>query len=215
MGLLSGWSKSELRSSRAVVGVALVIGALALVSFVSGTEAQSVPEPQYTGKGPEACLSCHGGADMMVIAETAHGDAGNPHTPYAQDGCESCHGPGSFHVSSSRGGVGFPPLNSFGLSDQPVEGQFNSCLGCHAEPAGNRHGIGWVGSLHDTSGMNCSTCHAVHSNENPLADTMLQQTLCARCHGTQNSKHAGFEDSGIQLATLKCTTCHDVHQLRP
>ncbi|MGI9354786.1 MAG: cytochrome c3 family protein [Rhizobiaceae bacterium] len=182
---------------------------------MSGTEAQRVrnlPEAQFTGKGPEACLQCHGGPNMTIMAETSHGDASDPHAPYAQQGCESCHGAGSFHVSSARGGVGFPPLNDFKHLGSPKKGQFDTCLGCHAENSGSRIGIGWIGSIHDASGMTCSTCHEVHSKENPLADVTQQQNLCASCHGLKNSKHEGLENSGMQLDTMKCTTCHNPHQ---
>ena len=210
------FSASGQPASRLLVAVAVTIAVPFLVILVHGTQAQSVrnlPKAKYTDGGPEACLTCHGGPQMTVISKTPHGDADNPHTPYAQQGCESCHGPGSFHVSSARGGKGFPPLNDFKHVGWPKQGQFDQCLGCHAQTSGNRLGIGWVGSQHDTSGMTCSTCHDMHSNENPLADVSQQQFLCASCHGLQNSKHEGFERNGIKLETLKCSTCHDPHQL--
>ena len=208
-------SKSERLANRLLVAVALIIAVPFLVILVRGTQAQSVrdlPKAKYTDGGPEACLTCHGGPQMTIIAETPHGNASNPHTPYAQQGCESCHGPGSFHVSSARGGKGFPPLNDFKYVGWPKEGQFDTCLGCHAKTSGDRLGIGWVGSLHETSGMTCSSCHDVHSNEKPLVNVKRQQFLCASCHGLQISKHEGFERNGIKLERLKCSTCHDPHQ---
>ena len=217
MGDGSGTSKFDRRVVLLAVAAALIVGLLVIVASVSGTQAQSsgqnVPQAKFTGGGPDACLKCHGGPQMTLMADTPHGDMENPHTPYGQESCESCHGPGSFHVSSARGGVGFPPLNDFAHLGRPLEGQFDSCLGCHAKTEGARLGIGWVGSVHDTSGMSCSTCHAVHVAENPLDDVAQEQNLCAGCHGLSNSKHEGFERNGIRLERLKCSTCHDPHDM--
>ena len=214
------WSRSFLTERWAgllAIAVVLSVGTVVLGAFGSGTKAQSVrslPEAKYTDGGPEACLSCHGGPLMTLMADTPHGDMSNPHTPYAQQACESCHGPGSFHVSSARGGVGFPPLNDFSYVGWPEDGQFDSCLSCHAEGAGDMAGIGWVGSVHDVAGMSCSSCHEVHAVENPLAEVAGQRSLCATCHGLSNSRHAVFEAGGMQFDTMKCTNCHAVHKLQ-
>lgn len=214
MGRWSGTSTSDPGLHRLLIAVALIAGAVMIGAVVSGTHAQSVrtiPQAKYTGGGPDACLMCHGGPQMTLMADTSHGDADNPHTPYGQEACESCHGPGSFHVSSARGGVGFPPLNDFAHDGWPVAGQFDTCLGCHARTSGDRVGIGWVGSVHDVSGMTCSSCHEVHTAENALVDVAHQQNLCASCHGLTNSKHEGFEANGIRLERLTCSTCHNPH----
>ncbi|MBY6082761.1 cytochrome c3 family protein [Ruegeria arenilitoris] len=206
---------NSVRSPMAAVMFA-VVSILSVGVWLDGTQAQSLrnlPEAKHTDGGPEACLTCHGGPEMTLMAETPHGDADNPHAPYGQQGCESCHGPGSFHVSSARGGVGFPPLNDFSYAGRPKEGQFDTCLGCHANTSGGRLGIGWLGSSHDVSGMTCSTCHEVHATENPLAELAGQRALCASCHGLTNSKHEDFENNGIQIETLQCATCHDPHDL--
>ncbi len=198
-----------------VASTAAIIGGLLWGLSVSDTQAQSLrnlPEAKFTGGGPEACLTCHGGPQMTIIAETPHGDASDPHAPYAQEGCESCHGPGSLHVSSARGGVGFPALNDFKYFGRPLEGQFDTCLSCHTDSSEGRTNIGWVGSPHDTSGMSCTSCHEVHATENPLADVAQQRNQCATCHGLSNSKHAVFESNGMQLDTMKCTQCHNPHQ---
>ncbi|MGI9508580.1 MAG: cytochrome c3 family protein [Geminicoccaceae bacterium] len=209
-------SKSGQIVSQLVIAAAIIVGVLTLGVVVSGVQAQSarnLPEAKYTGGGPDACLRCHGSPKMTLMADTAHGDADNPHTPYGQESCESCHGPGSFHVSSARGGIGFPLLNDFSHVGRPQEGQFDTCLGCHARTSGDRLGIGWVGSIHDVSGMTCSSCHEVHAAENVLDDVEQQQNLCARCHGSNNSEHEGFEQNGIRLERLKCSTCHGPHDL--
>lgn len=200
--------------SQLIIAAILVFGALFVGFWVSETRAQSargLPEAKFTGGGPDACLRCHGGPRMTLIADTPHGQADNSNAPYGQESCESCHGPGSFHVSSARGGEGFPLLNNFRHVGRPVEGQFGTCLGCHAKTSGDKLGIGWVGSIHEVSGMSCSSCHQIHVAENPLGDVTQQQNLCAGCHGSNNSKHEGFKDSGIRLEKLMCSKCHRPH----
>ena len=217
MGYWTRFSKPEQRANQLVFAAALVSVMVMAGVFVSGLQAQSardLPEAKYTGGGPEACLKCHGGPQMTIIAETPHGDASDPHAPYAQQGCESCHGPGSFHVSRARGGVGFPALTQFGAAGfgDPAAKQVEICLACHAEFDGEKAGIGWTGTLHDAEWMTCSMCHVVHTNENPLADVQSQKKSCERCHVAQISQH-DFEYAGISFERLTCSTCHDVHQL--
>ena len=206
----------ELRASLLVTSLACIIAALMLGVLAGGAQAQNVsnlPQAKFTDGGPEACLKCHGGPAMTLMADTVHGDADNPHAPFGQESCESCHGPGSFHVSSARGGVGFPPLNAFKHVGAPKGGQFDTCLGCHAKTSGDRLGIGWIGSVHDVNGLSCSTCHEVHAAENMITDVTHQRNLCAGCHGFTNSKHDGFEDSGVRLERLTCSTCHKPHDM--
>ncbi len=99
-----------------VLAISVLLGflGLALVQASEDKETRSnPPQAQFTAAGVEGCLRCHVGDRLTAMAKTAHGNKDNPHTPYATQGCESCHGPGSFHSSRARGGVGFPALISF------------------------------------------------------------------------------------------------------
>lgn len=175
--------------------------------------AAEVPVAHYTDQGAEGCMRCHAGDRMAVIAETAHGDAKNPYSPYAQSGCEACHGPGSLHVSRARGGAGFPALIRFGRGGDPPAVQLDACLACHAEPMGDVPGMSWSGSLHDTGRMTCSTCHEIHTGAHPLASREAQVASCGRCHKAQIDNHKRFEAKGIDIDRLTCFDCHDPHQL--
>ncbi|MCE8522743.1 hypothetical protein KBY24_14645 [Ruegeria pomeroyi] len=194
-----------------IATVAVLLGGIT-VSDSQAQSLRSLPEEKFTGGGPEVCLACHGGPEMTIVSETPHGDLSNPHSPYAQEGCESCHGPGSLHVSSARGGVGFPALNDFKHVGRPAEGQFDTCLSCHAETSEDRTSIGWVGSRHEAIGMSCTSCHEVHAAENALANVEQQRAQCSACHGLSNPKHEVFENAGMQLDAMKCTQCHDPHK---
>jgi DmsE family decaheme c-type cytochrome len=196
-------------------GLGVLVAALLLISgsALAAEAGRRVPEANYTDAGAEGCLRCHGGERMVVIADTPHGNSDNPHTPFAQTGCEACHGPGSLHVSRARGGAGFPPLLRFGRGGDPVAAQLDACLGCHEQDLGELPGMAWRGALHDTGRMTCSSCHQLHARENVLSDPEQQKAACATCHSDQIANHKRFEGKGILFDRLTCHDCHDVHQL--
>jgi DmsE family decaheme c-type cytochrome len=169
--------------------------------------------PSFTTEGSAGCLRCHSGESMRVISQSPHGDTQNPQTPAALRGCESCHGAGSIHVSRAHGGRGFPPLTAFGRGADASarEEQLQACLGCHAQSASGRAPIAFFGSPHDRRTINCSTCHTVHAEVDPVSDRGHQAATCYRCHRRQRDEHPRFEDKGIEFDTLSCRTCHDVH----
>lgn len=199
----------SLKCVQTLTVLALVAGWLPASAQQSG----AVPEASYTEQGTERCLDCHGGEKMTVVAESAHGNAENPHTPYAQQGCESCHGKGSLHVSRARGGAGFPALIRFKRRGSSVEAQNQACLDCHAKDLGELEGMAWIGSLHDTGRMTCGACHEMHAAEDKMAVSSVQKETCARCHEEQIATHPRFENKGIAFDRLDCAACHDVHQL--
>jgi DmsE family decaheme c-type cytochrome len=183
-----------------------------MVTAAQNNRANGQPEAQYTAEGTERCLSCHAGERMTIMAETAHGNSTNSQTPFAKLGCESCHGPGSLHVSRARGGRGFPAMITFGESDT-VQRQTAACIGCHADDMGDLQGIAWTGSAHDTDSMTCVSCHEAHIVGNALREQKRQRENCSKCHDKQIASHPRFEDKGIVFDKLSCFDCHDVHQL--
>ena len=200
-------------------GPALLTGCLLLIGYV-GTDladAQTTrlrleADAQYTPGGTERCLDCHGGETMTIVGETPHGNLDNPHSPYSQQGCESCHGPGSVHASRAGGGAGYPSLLSFKGNDDIPE-QNAACMSCHAEPLGELQGFAWAGSLHDGAGMSCQDCHSSHSTERPMHDMEEQRANCSGCHRRHLRRHPTFEDVGIVFDEVPCSECHDVHEL--
>lgn len=203
-----------LKTVTSISTLAMVLaGALSVLPVgISAAEGKRsyLPEAKFTDKGVHGCLTCHAGENMEVIEETTHGNAEDPHSPYAQHGCESCHGPGSLHASRARGGAGFPPLTAFGRGGNPVTEQLAACLECHGTAMGDVDGMKWSGSLHDTGRISCATCHRVHTTENAMADQSRQRANCARCHEKEIANH---DRLGGKLDRLACYDCHDVHQL--
>jgi len=171
--------------------------------------------PRFTEQGIEACLHCHSGAKMHAIAASVHGNLDQLDMPLAVQGCEACHGPGSIHVSRAHGGLGFPPLTTFGrgADASPREEQINACMACHQEDIGSVSVIEFFGSPHDRRNINCSTCHVVHVESDPIRNKEHQDSTCYRCHRKQKTRHPRFEDKSINFDALTCWTCHDVHKV--
>lgn len=198
--------------------VAARAAALALVACVllpasdGGAQRLRSTEPQYTAEGPARCLACHAAPRMRIMAETVHGNRDNPLTPYANHGCESCHGPGSLHASRARGGIGFPEMLAFDDDEDPGR-QTQACLDCHAEDLGELDGMQWAGSVHDFGEISCVDCHSLHAVGNPLTTREAQIATCDGCHDEQIANHRTFEDVGIVFEQLNCSNCHDVHQM--
>jgi len=187
------------------------------VSLACAAETDSNPAakrtPSYAEGGTEACLRCHSGEKMRAIAASPHGNTETQGSPFAVHGCESCHGPGSIHVSRAHGGRGFPPLTTFGRGQDvsPREDQVQACLACHADENTGTRRIGFFGSVHDKRTINCSTCHKAHAESDPISNKDQQAKTCYRCHRKQKEEHPRFEGKSIDFDALSCSTCHDVH----
>ena len=207
------------RNRTAVTGIAaalFVLLALSPSAFGQANEgedsASTAPQAKYTARGVEGCLECHAGVLMTLVADTVHGNKDNPHTPYANHGCESCHGPGSFHSSRARGGVGFPALLAF-RQWETTELHNQACLNCHGKDMGELTAIvKWKGSLHEARGMTCIYCHQSHVSSDRMKDPQPQRERCSKCHGSKIAGHTGGEDL---LKLKKCSECHKVHELTP
>ncbi len=198
----------------------LLIGFMSLPGYlaVNGAHAQASSatleaEPEFSARGTEHCLMCHKGENMTIMAETPHGNTDNPHSPYSRQGCESCHGPGSVHVSRAGGGIGQPALLAFKGRENVAE-QNAACLACHAQSMGELEGFAWTGSLHDKPSITCQRCHQSHSTERPMQNLDQQLENCSTCHRRHIAQHPRFENAGISFDELKCSTCHDVHALK-
>ncbi len=199
----------------------MLVGVLVLIAYIGGgaADAQTLRErakatAQFTEGGTEQCLSCHGGEAMTIVSETPHGNLENPHSPYSQNGCESCHGPGGMHSSRAGGGVGRPLLLAFEETDDPAE-QNKACMHCHAETMADLEGFTWFGSGHDLAEMTCQDCHQSHSKERPMQDPAMQRENCSGCHRRQIDRHPRFEGRGIEFDELECSACHWVHEIEP
>ena len=172
-----------------------------------------VRAPAFTEAGVEGCHECHAGAFDRSIAGTPHGDVSDPSAPYGQHGCESCHGPGSFHVSRAHGGRGVPPLMQFGFGpgSAPRDQQLAACQDCHHPEAEAGAAIAFTGSTHDSRFVNCSTCHTMHAEVEPLSEPSRQADICLECHRSQREEHPEVRGRRVDFAARACSGCHEIH----
>lgn len=171
--------------------------------------------PSYTEGGPEDCLVCHSGEKMRGISKGVHSDIENPLTPFARNSCESCHGPGSIHVSRAHGGKGYPPLTIFGYERGAAtrDEQVEVCLGCHTDQDSGIKVTPFHDTLHDKWIVNCSSCHKVHVEADPVLNRRLQAEVCFTCHSKQKEEHRKVGKRVPDFSRMGCAGCHRVHRL--
>ncbi len=154
------------------------------------------------------CVGCHA-LENEHWAHTVHARvfSSNPRTPLEEKGCQSCHGPGSEHVSDPFADgkiIGFTRE-----SGTPVETQTGACLQCHT--GGDR--IFWPGSPHETEDLSCSDCH------NPMAEfsaTRLQRNdsiveTCFSCHQDRRLDFSKRSHMPVLEGKISCVDCHNPH----
>jgi len=198
------------RSLLALMSLLVVLGAGSAVSLWDGSVG-AIRKPNFTGEGAGACLPCHFGESMQAVAAGPHGNHANPATPYSREGCESCHGPGSFHVSRAHGGSGFPALLRFGRGAgfSNRQEQLDACRECHEDEKSGAPLIGFTGSVHDMKPVNCSRCHTVHTLSRPESEAGSQAWVCVDCHRKQKGGHPSPATRDSRQPP--CSICHDVH----
>lgn len=215
----------------------------ALVLVTCGTmpvalaQQAGVSEPAYTEEGTARCQLCHSDLRMTLISETPHGDVDNPDSPAARHGCESCHGPGSFHVTQSRRGQGRPPMVMFGDDvHTPREQQIAVCMGCHVssvEELLKIEGHANAREQQDILELSCSSCHTIHEVRARFADRAAAESeslaerlsqppeftergtqQCLLCHAEQpmqlmaRTVHGNTRDPATPYGQHGCESCH-------
>ena len=170
--------------------------------------------PSYTLGGAGSCLTCHSGEKMRAMEGSAHGDAENPKSPAALQECETCHGPGSIHVSRAHGGKGFPPLTVYGYGKDAASRnqQIAVCMGCH-EGDDDIKAVPFEGTLHDKMIINCSACHTAHAESDPVLERKNQPEVCFGCHLKQKEEHPKTGSRVPDFNRMGCAGCHRVHRL--
>jgi DmsE family decaheme c-type cytochrome len=166
--------------------------------------AQTQPPALPSGyAGTDQCVLCHTDQETSLKG-TKHGQTGNPRSPAAKLGCESCHGPGQAHVDDEAKGriAKFKEM-------KPAEVN-RTCLTCHDR---GTH-AGWEGSTHEARNLSCATCHSVHK---PASFThqlvkATEMQLCVACHRTQVAKtERAVAHMPVREGKMSCSSCHNPH----
>ena len=169
-------------------------------------EATTAPAGTYAPQGERTCLQCHQlfPAGITNILQTPHAMKGDPHTPFAQHGCEGCHGPSPQHLADPSN----PPTVVFaGPKASPVEERNRVCLGCHQ--SGLR--MYWQGGEHARNDVACASCHNPHAVRDPMRDRTVQPQICFTCHAEQRADSFKPSHHPIREGKVICSDCHNPH----
>ncbi|MDB6056195.1 MAG: hypothetical protein JWO95_39 [Verrucomicrobiales bacterium] len=191
---------------RAIVPLLLLLiatGTVVLLNSCATFTGTVIAPPKVEGAkyvGDKACNDCHDKI-TRVFPSSPHArlrltDAQMP----GQQGCESCHGPGSKHIAAG-GGRGKFIVNP---GKQP-----ETCFQCHLSQNAQFH----LPQHHPVleGKMSCVDCHDPHGQDimkprGGLAMARVNES-CSNCHREQTKPHV-FEHAALREG---CTACHSPH----
>jgi DmsE family decaheme c-type cytochrome len=151
------------------------------------------------------CLTCHGSdPKVQAILNSPMANMGDPRTPFAQGGCEGCHGPSSAHA---QGKAPYPAVVFEGPHASPVATRNEVCLNCHQ--AGER--MNWQGSIHQRNDVACATCHTAHAARDPILVKIEQPEKCFTCHNSVRAATFKYSHHPIREGKVVCSDCHNPH----
>ncbi|PLY17230.1 MAG: cystathionine beta-synthase [Sedimenticola sp.] len=148
------------------------------------------------------CRLCHSGQAVAYFS-SLHGQSENAvhENPIKQ--CETCHGEFYAHIKSR--GESLDGVVSFANKNGTFLERNQRCMNCH-EDSRRMH---WQGSMHETSSMDCSSCHKIHGKDAVLARNE-ESKVCFSCHQKiradlhKPSSHPSGE-------VMSCRDCHNSH----
>jgi len=148
--------------------------------------------------GSKSCADCHPNIYRDFVKTADHARLMAKGKNAENIGCESCHGPGSEHVSS--GGDKSKIINP-GKSPE-------TCFQCHMEIRAkfnlpNHHPV-------LEGRISCTDCHDPHSGRAKKGggiNAMGKNEVCFQCHTAERGPFV-FPHEAVREG---CTTCHDPH----
>lgn len=166
------------------------------------TELDAILDAAGTNMGSETCAECHSDHFEQLKQSSKHGKSSDPHSPFADWGCETCHGPGGEHVINEG-----PAAVAFAIKEpSPAHIRNAMCLQCHQ----GEIRIEWYASLHEGEDLACNDCHNIHKPDQVLERT-TQTEVCYTCHkDKQAQSFRGFRHP-MREGKVICSDCHNPH----
>jgi DmsE family decaheme c-type cytochrome len=169
------------------------------------TQKPATPQAAVALAGVKTCLGCHGGdPKVMGIMDSKMAVMGDRRTPFAQDGCQGCHGESSAHAA---GKAPYPAIVFKGPHASPVAVRNEACLGCHE--GGGR--MNWQGSAHEVNNKACTDCHTAHVAKDPVLVKFTQADQCFSCHARERADSFKYSHHPMREGKVVCSDCHNPH----
>lgn len=204
---MTGPARLKATAARALLTILMLLCSTAVYAAEGGEAAPSdaaMQVAQYTASGSKDCLECHDDPSVNLILRTPHAQAADARTPFAKQGCETCHGPGAAHADNP----GVSMEIRFGpRSETPAAEQSAVCLGCHQ---GDQR-INWHMSKHEAADRTCSSCHNVHARKDPMLVKKDQVEVCITCHTDKRAAMFRRSRHPLREGVLACSDCHNPH----
>jgi DmsE family decaheme c-type cytochrome len=180
-----------------LLGAPLVVGAAEAAS-----EAEAHPGGDYVGA--DICSECHEDKFDQILP-SKHAQMNDLRTPFAHQGCETCHGRGETHALSE--GEDLAGLIVYGKdSSVSVSDQNDNCLRCH-QTTERMH---WQGSAHESADLVCSSCHLIHQPDGILNKERVSD-VCTTCHWQVRADLHKASAHPVRQGLVTCTDCHIPH----
>ena len=173
--------------------------------------AKPINPEDATYVGSQVCTGCHANQSAR-FGQTVMGKIflKNPRNAQEKAGCETCHGPGSAHVTAG-GGRGVGGMISFRADDASRTAEENNaiCLSCHEK---GRRTL-WRGSTHETRGLACTNCHTIMTNVTPKFQLakLTEIDTCFQCHKNKRAEIWRSSHMPIREGKMTCSSCHNPH----
>lgn len=169
-------------------------------------------QPATPDEGVRSCMRCHDETDpypVLSILKSRHAVMADPRTPFADEGCISCHGASEAHMEAPGEAAqrALPDIVFDGEHGSPP-GQRNAvCLDCHS----GDDRMHWKGSAHEFQDVACSSCHTLHTDSDPVLATAAQPEVCFGCHKNKRAESSRPFSHPIREGEMACSGCHNPH----
>lgn len=169
----------------------------------AAAQAAAQQPPEFVGS--QVCQSCH--EDIFnSFQQSPHRQIETEKKYHAADhGCESCHGPGSNHISSVSAADIRNPARL-----RPAETD-RICLACHLNQPTH---VGRIESSHARNQVSCIACHSIHKyGPNGLVARRhaAVNALCADCHTDVWASFQRPYKHRLTEGAMDCVDCHNPH----
>lgn len=164
---------------------------------------------EFSRKGADTCLQCHDGElfpNVMKIFQSPHGSK----KVFTQGQCEVCHGPVGEHDKGRlrKGETRMPMIDFSGKQPKFGVDQINQvCSNCHNKGDAAH----FQGSVHQQNQTACTSCHTIHSQQDPVSKPQGQLETCGSCHLAAKAQHQRFSHHPVAEGKMSCTSCHNPH----